>query len=185
MRSATSGNGTTIGGWLTIRYSPSTCSASFESACRLSRERAFSAVFRAPFSRFLRDLLVGRPLDRARRGVDRAHDVLVRHAVVPDLQRRHRRELDHRHSVRVHRRERRGAGVGLAETVVPRRDGEARRQALHVVFERARAVFRRSRSGRTRALARATRTDRSWRDARHRRAGRPTPPSACPPGRRP
>ena len=39
--------GTTIGGWLTIRYRPSTCSASFESACRLSRVRALSAVFLA------------------------------------------------------------------------------------------------------------------------------------------
>ena len=42
--------GTTTGGWLTIRYWPSTCSASFDSACKLSRVRAFCACFRAFFS---------------------------------------------------------------------------------------------------------------------------------------
>ncbi len=42
--------GTTIGGWLTIRYCPSTSSQSLDSACRLSRVCAFSAVFAARFS---------------------------------------------------------------------------------------------------------------------------------------
>jgi hypothetical protein len=42
--------GTTIGGWLTIRYWPSTRSASFESACMLSRVWAFWRVFSAVFS---------------------------------------------------------------------------------------------------------------------------------------
>ena len=42
--------GTTIGGWLTIRYFPSTTSPSLDSACRLSRVRAFAAVFVAVFS---------------------------------------------------------------------------------------------------------------------------------------
>ena len=43
-------NGTTIGGWLTIRYSPSTSSASLDSACRLSRVCAFCNVFSAVFA---------------------------------------------------------------------------------------------------------------------------------------
>ena len=34
----------------TIRYSPSTCSASFDRACRLSRVRAFTAFFVPPSS---------------------------------------------------------------------------------------------------------------------------------------
>ena len=38
-------DGTTIGGWLTMRYSPSTSSPSLESACRLSRVRAFTSAF--------------------------------------------------------------------------------------------------------------------------------------------
>ena len=42
--------GITIGGWEMMRYRPSTSSASFESACRLSLVRAFSATFFAPFS---------------------------------------------------------------------------------------------------------------------------------------
>jgi hypothetical protein len=42
----------TIGGWLTIRYRPSTTSPSFESACRLSLVRAFSAAFLAAFASF-------------------------------------------------------------------------------------------------------------------------------------
>ena len=41
--------GTTIGGWLTIRYWPSTSSPSLDSACRLSRVWAFAAVFCAVF----------------------------------------------------------------------------------------------------------------------------------------
>ena len=44
--------GTTIGGWLTIRDWPSTCSASFDRACKLSRVRAFSAFFSARLSAF-------------------------------------------------------------------------------------------------------------------------------------
>ena len=48
---ASSRTGMTIGGWLTIRYCPSTSSASLDSACTLSRVRAFAAfscaVFRA------------------------------------------------------------------------------------------------------------------------------------------
>jgi hypothetical protein len=35
------------GGWLTIRYRPSTTSPSLDSACRLSRVCAFSRVFSA------------------------------------------------------------------------------------------------------------------------------------------
>ena len=35
------------GGWLTIRYCPSTCSASLDSACRLSRVCAFARFFSA------------------------------------------------------------------------------------------------------------------------------------------
>ena len=42
--------GTTMGGWLTIRYRPSTSSPSFDNACRLSRVRAFSTCFLADFS---------------------------------------------------------------------------------------------------------------------------------------
>ena len=38
------------GGWLTIRYCPSTSSQSLDSACRLSRVCAFAAVFSAVFS---------------------------------------------------------------------------------------------------------------------------------------
>jgi hypothetical protein len=45
--------GTTIGGWLTIRYLPSTSSPSLESACRLSRVCAFARVFAARFPSFL------------------------------------------------------------------------------------------------------------------------------------
>ncbi len=37
-------DGTTIGGWLTMRCLPSTTSASLESACRLSRVCAFAAT---------------------------------------------------------------------------------------------------------------------------------------------
>ena len=43
---ASSRAGTTIGGWLTIRYWPSTRSPSLDSACRLSRVRALAAPFR-------------------------------------------------------------------------------------------------------------------------------------------
>ncbi len=54
---AISRSGITIGGWLTMRYRPSTSSASFESACRLSCVRALSATrcarFVADFSRVL------------------------------------------------------------------------------------------------------------------------------------
>ena len=50
---ASSRAGTTIGGWLTIRYRPSTSSPSLESACRLSRVCAFSRVFSAVFSALL------------------------------------------------------------------------------------------------------------------------------------
>ena len=42
--------GTTIGGWLTIRYRPSTSSPSFDNACRLSWVRAFAAPLRMVFS---------------------------------------------------------------------------------------------------------------------------------------
>ena len=42
--------GTTIGGWLTIRYFPSTSSPSLDSACRLSRVCAFARIFSARFS---------------------------------------------------------------------------------------------------------------------------------------
>ena len=42
--------GSTIGGWLTIRYCPSTRSASLDSACRLSRVCAFATFFSAVFS---------------------------------------------------------------------------------------------------------------------------------------
>ena len=52
--------GMTIGGWLTIRYFPSTRSASLESACRLSRVWALAtfcfAVFSMPWASFLRAL---------------------------------------------------------------------------------------------------------------------------------
>ena len=44
-----------------MRYSPSTCSASFESACRLSRVRAFSVVFLARFCRRRCRHLLARP----------------------------------------------------------------------------------------------------------------------------
>ena len=44
-------DGTTIGGWLTMRYSPSTSSPSLESACRLSRVRAFASAFSTIFRR--------------------------------------------------------------------------------------------------------------------------------------
>ncbi len=47
----------TIGGWLTIRYRPSTSSPSFDSACRLSRVRAFALAFSALFSAFLAALV--------------------------------------------------------------------------------------------------------------------------------
>ena len=56
---ARSRSGTTIGGWLTIRYAPSTNSPSLDSACMLSRVRAFRrvcsarlAAFCTSFSRF-------------------------------------------------------------------------------------------------------------------------------------
>ena len=39
--------GTITGGWLTIRYCPSTSSASLDSACRLSRVCAFARFFSA------------------------------------------------------------------------------------------------------------------------------------------
>ena len=42
-----------IGGWLTIRYRPSTSSPSFDSACRLSRVCAFSRIRSAPFAAVL------------------------------------------------------------------------------------------------------------------------------------
>ena len=42
--------GTTIGGWLTIRYFPSTRSPSLDSACRLSWVCALAAAFSAFFS---------------------------------------------------------------------------------------------------------------------------------------
>ena len=45
-------SGITIGGWLMIRYLPSTSSASLDSACRLSRVRAFAAIALARFSPF-------------------------------------------------------------------------------------------------------------------------------------
>ena len=40
-------SGRITGGWLTIRYRPSTCSASFDSAWVLSRVRALAAFFTA------------------------------------------------------------------------------------------------------------------------------------------
>ena len=44
------------GGWLTIRYCPSTTSQSLDSACRLSRVCAFAAIFSARFSARLASL---------------------------------------------------------------------------------------------------------------------------------
>ena len=46
---ASSRAGTTIGGWLTIRYFPSTSSPSLDSACRLSRVCALARVLAARF----------------------------------------------------------------------------------------------------------------------------------------
>ena len=58
MRGARSRNGITTGGWLTIRYRPSTRSASFDSACRLSRVCAFRACFSAVFAAVLPTFLL-------------------------------------------------------------------------------------------------------------------------------
>ena len=77
--SARSRNGTTIGGWLTIRYWPSTSSASFDSACRLSRVCAFAAIFSRTLPARLRRLLVAGALRAARRSPDRAHQLCFGH----------------------------------------------------------------------------------------------------------
>ena len=65
-----------------------------------------------------------------------SHQLVLRQVRVPDVERAHLGELGHRLPVGRHRRERRGAGIGLGEAVVARRDREARRHALHVVLER-------------------------------------------------
>ena len=91
----------------------------------------------------LRVLLSGRrllpvgTLRGADRCVERGEQVLLGQVRVPDVHRAHLGELGHRLSIRLRRRERRGATVGLAEPVVPRRDREARRHPLHVVLERS------------------------------------------------
>ena len=64
--------GSTIGGWLTIRYRPSTCSASFDSACKLSRVCAFSGGLLGALLGRLVDGLLLRPLLRTGRVVDGA-----------------------------------------------------------------------------------------------------------------
>ena len=98
---ASSRSGMTIGGWLTIRYRPSTCSASFDSACRLSRVRAFSAVFSARFcGPLLRRLLARVPFRSSRAAFSiAAISVFLRQAGVPDVHRAHLGELGHRLSV--------------------------------------------------------------------------------------
>ena len=59
-------NGITIGGWLTMRYRPSTTSASLDNACRLWRPRALETIFRAFFSPCLAAFFPGPPATRAR-----------------------------------------------------------------------------------------------------------------------
>ena len=86
----------------------------------------------------LREPLVLFASQRLGRLVDGAHQVLFGLVRVPDVQRGHLGEPGHRLSIRGHRRERRGAGIGGGEAVVARRDREARRHALHVVLERPR-----------------------------------------------
>ena len=96
MLAARSRSGITIGGWLTIRYWPSTSSASFDSACRLSRVRAFScAASRRSSPRFSPSFLLPRPSWTAPR-LDAAHESCFRQARVPDVHRAHLGELGHR-----------------------------------------------------------------------------------------
>ena len=57
-KAARSRAGITVGGWLTIRYLPSTSSPSLDSAWRLSRVCAFSAALRARFRAFFASLVL-------------------------------------------------------------------------------------------------------------------------------
>ena len=128
--SARSRKGMTTGGWLTIRYRPSTCSASFESAWRLSRVLAFFAAFRAFLAAFLSgalDRLSGSVDDRPSSSA--SESAAYQMSSVPISAKRP--------STRDRPRggDRRGSGVGLGEFVVARGDREARGHALDVVLE--------------------------------------------------
>ena len=142
--------GTMTGGWLTIRYCPSTSSASLDSACRLSRVCAFAAVFSARFSARLASFLLllllpllpllplGFLLRLRHCAADRGPQLVLVQVGVPDVHRRHLRELGHGLPVGRHRRLRRRAHVGLGESVVAARDRKTRRHPLHVPLERPR-----------------------------------------------
>jgi hypothetical protein len=63
------------------------------------------------------------------------HQVVLGEVGVPDVQHLHLRELRHRLAVGGGGRASHGADLVLAEATVPSRDGEARREPLHVVLE--------------------------------------------------
>ena len=134
---ASSRAGTTTGGWLTIRYWPSTCSASFDSACKLSRVCAFCACFRAFFSAVFAAFLSA-PLAElviaARAAIRSASERCAYQMSIVRISAN--RVIASRYAVGG--RERRVACLRVGEAVVARRDREARRHALHVVLERPR-----------------------------------------------
>ena len=101
---------------------PSTTSASFDSACRLSRVRAFAAAFWALRSPSFTSFLLGFRVDPprvARKCLDRGHQVRFREVRIPDIHRAHIGEPGHGLSVATNRCERGRLDVRLREPVVP------------------------------------------------------------------
>ena len=143
-------SGTTIGGWLTIRYCPSTTSPSLDRACRLSRVRAlrrfFSARSAAQRQRRARPcLLLGlgflpavppgllarlARLAVALRSVrefarTRPRRSVGGHVGVPEFHGAHLGELGHRLPVGAHRCQGDRGGFRPGQAVVAGGDGEA------------------------------------------------------------
>ena len=149
--------GTTIGGWLTIRYRPSTSSPSLDSAWRLSRVRAFAACLvrglLGPAGRLrvllrlfllllaffpaaffpLAFLVVSATAPRTASMKSSSERWEYQTSIV-----RNPRELRHRLPVGPDGRQRGCARVRRREPVVSPRDREAGGHPLHVVFERPR-----------------------------------------------
>ena len=136
--------GITIGGWLMIRYLPSTSSASLDSACRLSRVRALAAIALARFSPFFASFLL-LPASGLPEVLDVREQLLLGKMRVPDVHRAHLRELRPSPPDRPARTRASPPCVSaLVKPLLRPGDREARGHALHVVLERPGSVSSKS-----------------------------------------
>ena len=135
-----------MGGWLTIRYRPSTSSPSLDSACMLSRVApSEDPSLHRPPAWTLCPLLLG--------GSGHLQQLVLGQACVPDVHRAHLGELAHRLPVSRHRCTRRRPRVPLEKPLLRARSRRSPRVASRRT-RRGPAGSRRSRSGRRAAPAR-------------------------------